>query len=129
VFSPLLTDEAWLTMPPEPHKYQGRAAIGLFLDDRTVHRGALLRLVPTWANDQPAFGCYLPSPQTGYGGKVKSHPPEALALASGAGTCFVAGPGATPPLPLPITSGPKETSDPRPESGRHGRRFKVGGDG
>jgi RNA polymerase sigma-70 factor (ECF subfamily) len=56
----LLTDDAWLTMPPEPYEYQGRAAIGAFLDDRAVRRGAPLRLVPTRANGQPAFGCYLP---------------------------------------------------------------------
>ncbi len=60
----LLTDDAWLTMPPEPHEYQGRTAIGAFLNDRAVRRGTPLRLVPTRANGQPAFGCYLPSPQT-----------------------------------------------------------------
>ena len=51
-------------MPPEPHEYQGRTAIGAFLNDRAVRRGTPLRLVPTRANGQPAFGCYLPSPQT-----------------------------------------------------------------
>ena len=60
----LLTDDAWLTMPPEPYEYQGRAVIGAFLSDRAVRRGAPLRLVPTRANGQPAFGCYFPSPQT-----------------------------------------------------------------
>jgi hypothetical protein len=60
----LLTDDAWLTMPPEPHEYQGRGAIGAFLLDREVRRGARLRLVPTRANTQPAFGCYLPIPNT-----------------------------------------------------------------
>jgi len=60
----LLTDEAWLTMPPEPYEYQGPDAIGVFLNDRTLRRGAPL-LVPTRANTQPAFGCYFPSPQTG----------------------------------------------------------------
>jgi RNA polymerase sigma-70 factor (TIGR02960 family) len=60
----LLTDDAWLTMPPEPYEYQGQAAIGAFLSDRAVRRGAPLRLVPTRANGQPAFGCYFPSPQT-----------------------------------------------------------------
>jgi RNA polymerase sigma-70 factor, ECF subfamily len=61
----LLTDDAWLTMPPEPYQYQGQAAIGTFLSDRAVRRGTPLRLVPTRANGQPAFGCYFPSPQTG----------------------------------------------------------------
>jgi RNA polymerase sigma-70 factor, ECF subfamily len=60
----LLTDDAWLTMPPEPYEYQGPAAIGAFLDDRAVRRGTPLRLVPTRANGQPAFGCYFPSPHT-----------------------------------------------------------------
>ena len=54
----LLTDDAWLTMPPEPYEFQGPTAIGAFLRDREVARGRL-RLVPTRANGQPAFGCYL----------------------------------------------------------------------
>ena len=60
----LLTDDAWLTMPPEPSQYQGPGAIGVFLRDREARRGVRIRLVPTRANTQPAFGCYLPSPQT-----------------------------------------------------------------
>jgi RNA polymerase sigma-70 factor (TIGR02960 family) len=32
----LLTDDAWLTMPPEPFEYQGRAAIASFLRDRAA---------------------------------------------------------------------------------------------
>jgi RNA polymerase sigma-70 factor (ECF subfamily) len=60
----LLTDDAWLTMPPEPYEYQGGAAIARFLDDRGRRRGANLRLVPTGANGQPAFGCYLPDAHT-----------------------------------------------------------------
>jgi RNA polymerase sigma-70 factor (TIGR02960 family) len=59
----MLTDDAWLTMPPEPYEYQGRGAIGVFLRGREVSRGRL-RLVPTRANGQPAFGCYLPTAQT-----------------------------------------------------------------
>jgi len=60
----LLTDDAWLTMPPQPFEYQGHAAIAEFLRQRADLRGHPLRLVPTRANGQPAFGCYLPSPQT-----------------------------------------------------------------
>jgi RNA polymerase sigma-70 factor (ECF subfamily) len=59
----MLTDDAWLTMPPEPDQYQGRVAIGAFLRDSAARRGVSLRLVPTRANTQPAFGCYLPSPE------------------------------------------------------------------
>jgi RNA polymerase sigma-70 factor (TIGR02960 family) len=56
----LLTDDALLTMPPEPVEFEGPAAIGRFLS--TVPAGGRLerfRLVPTRANGQPAFGCYL----------------------------------------------------------------------
>jgi RNA polymerase sigma-70 factor (ECF subfamily) len=59
----LLRDDAWLTMPPEPHEYQGPAAIGVFLRGREVARGAM-RVVPTRANGQPAFACYLRSAQS-----------------------------------------------------------------
>jgi RNA polymerase sigma-70 factor (ECF subfamily) len=59
-----LTDDAWLTMPPLPHAYQGRDAIGAFLRGAEERRGAPLRLVPTRANTQPAFGCYLSAPET-----------------------------------------------------------------
>jgi RNA polymerase sigma-70 factor (TIGR02960 family) len=56
----LLTDGAWLTMPPQPFEYQGHAAIASFLHDRAALRGRSLQLVHTRANGQPAFGCYLP---------------------------------------------------------------------
>jgi hypothetical protein len=59
----MLTHDAWLTMPPEPYEYQVPVAIGVFLRGREVARGAL-RLVPTRANAQPAFACYLPDPRT-----------------------------------------------------------------
>jgi RNA polymerase sigma-70 factor (ECF subfamily) len=56
----LLTDDALLMMPPQPLEYQGGAAIAAFLHHRAKLRGAPLRVVPTRANTQPAFGCYLP---------------------------------------------------------------------
>jgi RNA polymerase sigma-70 factor (TIGR02960 family) len=59
----LLAHDAWLTMPPLPYQYQGHEAIARFLDDRARRRGANYLLVPTRANGQPAFGCYLPEPQ------------------------------------------------------------------
>lgn len=61
----LLTDDALLTMPPQPLEYQGHEAIAAFLRDRAELRGAALRVVPTRANTQPAFGCYLPDPPAG----------------------------------------------------------------
>jgi RNA polymerase sigma-70 factor (TIGR02960 family) len=60
----LLTDDAWLTMPPLPHAYQGHASIGAFLRGAEERRGAPMRLVATRANTQPAFGCYLAEPGT-----------------------------------------------------------------
>jgi RNA polymerase sigma-70 factor (ECF subfamily) len=60
----LLTDDALLTMPPYPYQYQGGAAIGNFLRVRGARHETPLRLVPTRANGQPAFGCYFPCPQT-----------------------------------------------------------------
>jgi RNA polymerase sigma-70 factor (ECF subfamily) len=56
----LLTDDALLTMPPQPLEYQGHAAIASFLEHRAELRGTPLKVVPTRANNQPAFGCYLP---------------------------------------------------------------------
>src|SRR5829696_8643632 len=53
----LLSDDALLTMPPLPLEYQGRDAIAAFLGWREEVRGRPLRLVPTRANTQPAFGC------------------------------------------------------------------------
>jgi len=59
----LLTDRAWLAMPPAPHEYHGAAAITAFLRASAAWRGVRhLRLVPTRANRQPAFGCYITRP-------------------------------------------------------------------
>lgn len=58
----LLTDDAWLTMPPEPLEYQGHAAIARFYETRAWWGGRTLRLVLTRANGQPAFGCYCRDP-------------------------------------------------------------------
>jgi RNA polymerase sigma-70 factor (TIGR02960 family) len=60
----LLTDDALLTMPPEPLEYQGHEAIAAFLRDRFgAHVGRRVRLVSTRANGQPAFGHYIDDPQ------------------------------------------------------------------
>jgi SnoaL-like domain len=53
----LLTDDARLTMPPQPLEYEGQEAIAGFLRRLPVRP---LRVVATRANTQPAFGCYLP---------------------------------------------------------------------
>jgi Sigma-70, region 4/SnoaL-like domain len=56
----LLSEDARLTMPPEPMEYVGRPEIHRFLSTVPA-RGELQRfkLVATRANGQPAFGCYL----------------------------------------------------------------------
>jgi RNA polymerase sigma-70 factor (TIGR02960 family) len=61
----LLTDDALMTMPPEPLEYEGPEAIRRFLSTVPAS-GALerFRLIPTRANGQPAFGCYLRDPHT-----------------------------------------------------------------
>jgi RNA polymerase sigma-70 factor (ECF subfamily) len=59
----LLTDDAWLAMPPAPHEYHGKPAILDFLGASNAWRGRRrLVLVPTRANTQPAFACYLAEP-------------------------------------------------------------------
>jgi RNA polymerase sigma-70 factor (TIGR02960 family) len=58
----LLTDDAWVRMPPLPLEYQGTAAITTFLlSSERWREGRAHRLIPTRANTQPAFGCYRPS--------------------------------------------------------------------
>ena len=59
----LLTDDALLSMPPEPFEYEGHDAIRAFLADRFgTHTGRRVRLVPTRANGQPAFNHYIEDP-------------------------------------------------------------------
>ena len=59
----LLTDDALLTMPPEPLEYEGPATVAAFLRDRHGARGGRrIRLVATRANGQPAFGHYIEDP-------------------------------------------------------------------
>jgi RNA polymerase sigma-70 factor (ECF subfamily) len=57
----LLSEDAWVTMPPEPLEYQGHVAIAEFLAHGQAFRppGARVRLVPTRANAAPAFGHYM----------------------------------------------------------------------
>jgi RNA polymerase sigma-70 factor (TIGR02960 family) len=56
----LLTEDAWVTMPPEPFEYQGLDAIAEFFTHAFAARSARThRLVPTRANGQPAFGHYI----------------------------------------------------------------------
>ena len=54
----LLTDDAFISMPPMPFEYQGREAVGRFCAS-LFGAGRRFDLVPTRANGQPAFGAYL----------------------------------------------------------------------
>jgi RNA polymerase sigma-70 factor (ECF subfamily) len=56
----LLTDDARLSMPPEPAEHRGPHPIAGFLLDS--HQGQNLKFVPTRANGQPALVLYLPDP-------------------------------------------------------------------
>lgn len=58
----LLTDDAWLAMPPAPHRYDGVGAVARFLRASAAGRpGGAYTLVPVLggAGGHPAFGCYL----------------------------------------------------------------------
>jgi RNA polymerase sigma-70 factor (ECF subfamily) len=56
----LLTDDAWLAMPPAPHEYLGREAIASFLRASFEWPGRRrITLDPTRMNGQPAFGCHI----------------------------------------------------------------------
>ena len=58
----LLTEDAWLIMPPIPLRYQGRELAARFLAATGCRPGHTVRLVPTRANGQPAFGVYIRDP-------------------------------------------------------------------
>jgi RNA polymerase sigma-70 factor (ECF subfamily) len=60
----LMTDDAWVRMPPMPLEYQGRELAARFLATVAFGQGRRYRLVPTRANGQPAFGVYLRDPAT-----------------------------------------------------------------
>jgi RNA polymerase sigma-70 factor (ECF subfamily) len=56
----LLTDRAWLAMPPANERYIGRDAISAFLRASAAGRpGGHYVLVETFAAGRPAFACYL----------------------------------------------------------------------
>jgi RNA polymerase sigma-70 factor (TIGR02960 family) len=65
----LLTDDAFMSMPPMPLEYIGKDLVADFCG-RLFATGRGIDLVPTRANGQPAFGSYLrvpsgPRPATG----------------------------------------------------------------
>ena len=57
----LLTEDVFLSMPPVPFEYEGRAVAARFCAS-IFRAGRRFELVPTRANGQPAFGAYLRGP-------------------------------------------------------------------
>jgi RNA polymerase sigma-70 factor (ECF subfamily) len=55
----LMTEDAWVRMPPVPLEYQGRELGRRFFATVAFREGRRFRLVPIRANGQPAFGIYL----------------------------------------------------------------------
>jgi RNA polymerase sigma-70 factor (TIGR02960 family) len=100
----LLTDDAWLTMPPLPLEYQGRELAARFLTATAFRPGWTARLIATGANRQPAFGFYVRDQQAGV-----SHAVGLLVLTlSGARICAMTrfDPGTLPRFGLPPGLGP-----------------------
>jgi RNA polymerase sigma-70 factor (ECF subfamily) len=63
----LLAEDAWWTMPPEPYGYQGHHSIKQYIAHAFATRETPVRLIPTRANSQPAFGQYVKDPHTDVG--------------------------------------------------------------
>ena len=101
----LLTDDAWVTMPPEPYKYQGREKIAEFLyhASAAARVGREARFMPIRVNGQPGFAHYLREPDESIGSLS-----GLLALVlEGDGIAMLTRFGSTrlpPGLPVPRTS-------------------------
>jgi RNA polymerase sigma-70 factor (ECF subfamily) len=61
----LMTDDAWVRMPPLPFEYRGTAAVHRFFTAVYPLWSKIDRLVPVRANGQPAWGDYRRDPVTG----------------------------------------------------------------
>jgi RNA polymerase sigma-70 factor, ECF subfamily len=55
----ILHDDAEMEMPPIPIWFAGREQVVAFLASRVLRRPGDFRMIPTAANGQPAFACYL----------------------------------------------------------------------
>jgi RNA polymerase sigma-70 factor (ECF subfamily) len=99
----LLTDDAVMTMPPEPFRLAGTPAIGEFF--RTVPaEGALerIRLLPARTNGQPALAAYMQDEAgsfQAYGVMVFAHRGDEVTSITG----FAGYPELFPALGLPLT--------------------------
>jgi RNA polymerase sigma-70 factor (TIGR02960 family) len=61
----LMTDDAWVKMPPLPFEYHGREAAGRFLAAIHGGRRRIDAMLPVRANRHPAWGSYTRDPGTG----------------------------------------------------------------
>jgi RNA polymerase sigma-70 factor (TIGR02960 family) len=61
----LMTEDAWLRMPPEPREYQGKELADRFFATIAFRHGRRYRLIPTRANGQPAYALYREDPVAG----------------------------------------------------------------
>ncbi len=75
----LLTDDAWLSMPPAPHEYHGIEAVRAFLVASFAYRGTRrVSVLPARANTQLALGTYVDGQPAGLmvlttdGGKIRA---------------------------------------------------------
>jgi RNA polymerase sigma-70 factor (ECF subfamily) len=76
----MLTDDASLTMPPLPLEYRGTDAVRHFLATVALRGDLGHVLIPTRANGQPAFGCYLRDRRTPF---PRAHGVLVLSLSGG----------------------------------------------
>ena len=61
----LMTDDAWVKMPPLPFEYRGKQTAREFFAAIHAHRRRIDKMVPVRANGQPAWGAYVRDPVTG----------------------------------------------------------------
>jgi RNA polymerase sigma-70 factor (ECF subfamily) len=61
----LMTDDAWVRMPPLPFEYHGTEALTRFFTAIEAHPACPVSLMlPTRANGQPSWGLYVRDPAT-----------------------------------------------------------------
>jgi RNA polymerase sigma-70 factor (ECF subfamily) len=60
----LMTDDAWVRMPPLPFEYRGTDAARRFFTALEAHRRSIARMVPVRANGQPGWAEYVRDPVT-----------------------------------------------------------------
>jgi RNA polymerase sigma-70 factor (ECF subfamily) len=61
----LMTDDAWVRMPPLPFEYHGTETVHRFFTAVYAHWKQTDRLLPVRANGQPAWGGYATNPTSG----------------------------------------------------------------